>query len=300
MEETLLTVIITVVALTILACQQTLISPRRPSKRRRYDTTLLALIPSSQPAAMHALAAAALHTSGPGSFFALLSQSLDPLIVKKDTNYKPAIETQRRLAVFLDFLAHGGSYRQGGDDYYNRKQFASLTGQFTADAHYRCLDLLWGYPGSVHDSRMFRNSSLKKRIVSGDIPLLSMPPIQLADDSIPYYLLADSGYSNTAYLLTPFDHRSDLSPEQRVYNKQLSSAHMVVKLMVGMVKARWGLLLGPMRTSLDMDWWQAYEQRQRGPEDEPEQQQVGRELSPADEDGSNLRATMVSYTNRRH
>ena len=66
---------------------------------------------------------------------------------------------------------------QDGDNYINRKQYASLTGQFTADADYHCLDLIFGYHGSVHDSRMFRLSSLKRRILSGTIPLLAMEPI---------------------------------------------------------------------------------------------------------------------------
>ena len=66
-----------------------------------------------------------------------------------------------------------------GDNYICRKKFPSLACQATADSAYRCIDFVGLWPGSVHDSRVFRNSSLRNRITSGNIPLLHMEPIQV-------------------------------------------------------------------------------------------------------------------------
>ena len=51
------------------------------------------------------------------SFFALLVQTLDPLVGKRDTNYRGAIDTHRRVAVFLEYLAQGGTYYLVGKGY---------------------------------------------------------------------------------------------------------------------------------------------------------------------------------------
>lgn len=53
----------------------------------------------------------------------------------------------------------------------------------------KILGLFVGYPGSVHDSRVFRNSSLCQNLV---------------ESRGRYYLLADSGYPLIDNLLTPF------------------------------------------------------------------------------------------------
>ena len=80
----------------------------------------------------------------------------------------------------------------------------------------------------------------------------SFPALQLTHYTIPYYLLADSGYTSTNFMLTPFDHRSNLSATHRAYNKRLSSARMVVEQMFGMLKSRWMLLLGRMQLKLEL------------------------------------------------
>ena len=46
------------------------------------------------------------------SMFAWLCEALDPCIGTRDTNYRPAIDTQRRVAIFCELLGHGSTYRQ--------------------------------------------------------------------------------------------------------------------------------------------------------------------------------------------
>ena len=45
-------------------------------------------------------------------------------------------------------------------DYYNRKGFYSIVLQAVIDSNGKFIDIFVGYPGSTHDSRIFRNSSL--------------------------------------------------------------------------------------------------------------------------------------------
>ena len=66
-----------------------------------------------------------------------------------------------------------------GDNYVNRKNWASIAGLFVASADLYCLDARIGYPGGAHDARMWRESSLKGRIDAGGIPFRSMPKAQV-------------------------------------------------------------------------------------------------------------------------
>ena len=74
--------------------------------------------------------------------------------------------------------------KDSGDDYVNRKNWCSIAGNFVASADLYCLDAVIGYAGSAHDARMWRGSSLKRRINNGSIPLRSMPKAQVGYISI--------------------------------------------------------------------------------------------------------------------
>lgn len=47
------------------------------------------------------------------------------------------------------------------DSYINRKQYFSIHLQGTVDHRMRFLDVFIGYPGSVHDARVLKNSPLR-------------------------------------------------------------------------------------------------------------------------------------------
>jgi DDE superfamily endonuclease len=46
------------------------------------------------------------------------------------------------------------------DDYVNRKSYHSMVLQGICNEHKKFIDVFIGYPGSVHDARVFRNSDI--------------------------------------------------------------------------------------------------------------------------------------------
>lgn len=80
-----------------------------------------------------------------------------------------------------------------------------------------------GYPGSVHDSRVFRSSPLAA---------------SLEEKCGNLYILGDSGYPCLANLLTPFKDRGELTRRQRNYNAKLCSNRYIVEHCFGLLKQR--------------------------------------------------------------
>lgn len=95
--------------------------------------------------------------------------------------------------------------------------------QAVCDNEMRILDVFIGFPGSVHDSRVFRNSPLAQN---------------LEEKCGRYFILGDSGYPLTTKLLTPFKDRGNLTREQLNYNLKLSKNRYVIEHCFGMLKQR--------------------------------------------------------------
>lgn len=113
-----------------------------------------------------------------------------------------------------------------GDCYINRKGYASLLLQGIVDHKKKFIDVFCGEPGSIHDARLLRKSTIYASILS--------------DPSIMgnYFLLGDSAYPNTDWLITPFKDNGFLSEEQKVFNIKFSSKRIVVEHAFGLLKSR--------------------------------------------------------------
>lgn len=74
--------------------------------------------------------------------------------------------------------------------YINRKGFPSIQLQAVCNTNPRFIDIFTGYPGSVHDARVFKNISLHNMLENGNLPQ-------------EYHLLGDSAYPLQAYMLVP-------------------------------------------------------------------------------------------------
>ncbi|XP_071490668.1 uncharacterized protein [Diadema antillarum] len=126
-------------------------------------------------------------------------------------------------------------------DYYNRKGFYSIVLQGLVDHRYRFMNVNFGYPGSVHDARVFANSSVFQLGNDGEL----CPNIQREINGVDVepVILGDSAYPLLPWLMKPFPDNGQLSREQRQYNYRQSRARMVVENAFGRLKGRWRILL---------------------------------------------------------
>lgn len=117
----------------------------------------------------------------------------------------------------------------------NRKGFHSINTQFVSDARMRFLNVNARYPGSTHDSLIWRSSLVNSLLKN------------LADrmgDNWTYFMLADHGYPLQPWLLKPFD-----SPDtwaKIIYNIHHRKLRSLVERAIGLLKARFRCLLGKL------------------------------------------------------
>jgi hypothetical protein len=96
------------------------------------------------------------------------------------------------------------------------------------------MDVVAAWPGSVHDSRIFRNSPLFNRLATGTLNGI---------------LLGDNGYAIFPFLLTPY-----LRPNnklQNYYNLTHKKTRNVVERAFGQLKKRFHCLGSIVRVRLD-------------------------------------------------
>ena len=106
-------------------------------------------------------------------------------------------------------------------DYYNGKDFHSVILQGVVREDMRFVDVYSGWPGKVHDTRVFKNSPLFER---GE-EMCRMG-----------YLLGDGGYPVLPWLLTPLRFTGNLTPTQKKYNSTMSSIRVTVERVFGLLK----------------------------------------------------------------
>lgn len=106
--------------------------------------------------------------------------------------------------------------------------------QTVADANARIINVVAHWPGSTHDSIIFQNSRLYHRLEAGEFGQ--------------FLLVADSGYRNTNYMVTPY--LNPITPEQILFNMSHIKTRNVVERSYGILKRRWPVLSMGMRVQL--------------------------------------------------
>ncbi|KAJ6668314.1 hypothetical protein lerEdw1_015691, partial [Lerista edwardsae] len=114
-------------------------------------------------------------------------------------------------------------FREDPRSFMNRKQYYSVNMQVVCDAKLRILDVVAEFPGSVHDSHIWRMSGLR-----GFLQTCSLPQ--------PSYLIGDSGYPLEPWLLTPVSEPQNLAEEN--YNFHFKEARKCIERCFGILKCR--------------------------------------------------------------
>ena len=105
----------------------------------------------------------------------------------------------------------------------NRKGFPSMILQVICDSNLQFIDIYTGWPGSVHDARVFRNSPVCNKIDN------------LPDD---FHVLGDSAYPLKKHVLVPYRDNGHLDHVQKKFNKAHSSTRVDVERAIGLLKCK--------------------------------------------------------------
>ena len=131
-------------------------------------------------------------------------------------------------------------------DYFSRYQQFDFIVQGVVDGRKMFLDFAAGFPGSLHDSRVLRNSTLYKRAEEGEI--LANPTAQLGSQNIRPYLVGANTHPLRSWLLKPFPVSTE-DQEEIAFNKELSAARLPVECALGVLTSRWGILAKRLDTN---------------------------------------------------
>ena len=115
--------------------------------------------------------------------------------------------------------------------YFSRYQQHDFIIQAVVDGRGKFIDAVCGFPGSVHDAGVLRNSELYYNAERGNI--LQAPVVTIGGRDIRPYLVGDSAYPQAPWLIKPFPEGTR-DPEEETFNKELSRARVTVERAFGM------------------------------------------------------------------
>ncbi|KAJ8927091.1 hypothetical protein NQ314_020486 [Rhamnusium bicolor] len=103
------------------------------------------------------------------------------------------------------------------------RNISRQTVQAVCDSKRKIRDVFIGFPGSVHDGRVFRNSTLCNT---------------LEGKCGEKYILGDSAYLCLRNLITPYKNRRPLTPMEVNFNKKLSHVRVRIEHTFGLLKQK--------------------------------------------------------------
>ncbi|XP_067138433.1 putative nuclease HARBI1 [Centruroides vittatus] len=113
---------------------------------------------------------------------------------------------------------------EAAEKYINRKNFHSLILQAVCNHNLVFTDCYCGFPGSVHDARVFRNSEVIQKLNDSS----------LSD----YHIVGDAAYPLMVSLMVPFKNNGHLTTKMHTYNNKLSKSRIVIERSFALLKGR--------------------------------------------------------------
>lgn len=117
--------------------------------------------------------------------------------------------------------------------FFNYKKYYSIKIQAITDLQLRFIDIYVGEADSLHDLRVFRRSPIFERVQNnyrGYFP----------EDG---FILGDTAYQPSNWVVVPYKDRPSLSVEQRNFNKAISQPRVKVEHSFGVTKGRFRRIL---------------------------------------------------------
>nr|XP_022307569.1 putative nuclease HARBI1 [Crassostrea virginica] len=121
--------------------------------------------------------------------------------------------------------------KENENDYMCRKGYYALNIQMMCDSRFKIRDIVAKWPGSVHDSWIFRESYLSRELERGQLNGV---------------LLGDSGYPLKPYLMTPYTFADTLAAQN--YNSAHCKTRVTIEQTYGIIKKRFNSLHSGLRT----------------------------------------------------
>ena len=173
---------------------------------------------------------------------------------------KKTISTECQIASFLYYISDEARYRKTANafgisrgshipirqpnqnylDYINRKGFTSINVQALCDYRFCLLDVVVKWPGSVHDSRIFLQSNLNRKLRNKFVPS-SEKQIVEGEMKVSICILGDP---LLPFLMKQYS-KGGKDEKEQYFGYRLSSARMVIENTFGRLKGRltWTLTL---------------------------------------------------------
>ena len=115
------------------------------------------------------------------------------------------------------------------DEYNNQKMTHSRILQGVCDSSKKFINCFAGFPGSCHDARVLRNSTLYRQTEVD-------PRVFFPSDS--YHIVGDSAYPLLIWLLVPIKDIENLTHVQTRFNKRLSQTRIIIECAFALLKGR--------------------------------------------------------------
>lgn len=102
------------------------------------------------------------------------------------------------------------------------------------DSDYRFLFADIDYPGLISDSGMLQNNLLLQKNSSNSLNLpLACPLMPGKNINVPYVFVGDEAFALSYHVMRPFPEQDLSSSVEKIFNKKLSSARLVVENVFG-------------------------------------------------------------------